>query len=77
MKAGDYLRAARKREGLTLEEIAQAVGVTKTTVSKWERGAIRSMGVDKVIGLAQALNIEPMDLLRYFTQTLLKEEHNG
>ena len=35
------LRAARKRQKMTQQQLADAVGCTKDTVSRWERGASR------------------------------------
>ena len=35
------LRAARKRQNMTQQQLADAVGCTKDTVSRWERGASR------------------------------------
>jgi transcriptional regulator with XRE-family HTH domain len=34
---GDLLRALRRRAGRTLEDVAQSVGVSAATVSRWER----------------------------------------
>jgi transcriptional regulator with XRE-family HTH domain len=36
---GDRLKAFRKRAGLTQEQIAEAVGLTKSAVSQWESNA--------------------------------------
>lgn len=33
------LKAARKRHGLSQQQLAEAIGCTKDTVSRWERGA--------------------------------------
>ena len=33
------LKAARTNKGLTQEEAAKAIGVTRDTISNWERGA--------------------------------------
>lgn len=40
----DGRRELRRRNGLSLEEIAQVVGVSKVTVSKWERGVCEPRG---------------------------------
>ena len=39
-----------RREALKLsqEEVAKAIGVTKATVSKWEKGDIANMKRDKI-----------------------------
>ena len=35
----EALKAARKRRGMSQEQLADAVGCTKDTISRWERGA--------------------------------------
>ena len=35
----EALKAARKRRGISQEQLADAVGCTKDTISRWERGA--------------------------------------
>lgn len=41
MTTVNYIRQARKAKRLTLQQVADLVGVTKTTVSEWERGQKR------------------------------------
>lgn len=48
---------------LTQEEVAGMVGVTKATVSKWEKGDIANMKRDKIVKLAKALKISPLLLV--------------
>ena len=60
----DLLISARRQElGLTLEDIAQHVGVSKSTVTKWESGYIKNMKRDKMSLLAEILKISPIALL--------------
>ena len=47
MSLGSRLRERRQQLGLTLEEVAQAVGVSKSTVQKWESGTIEDMRLAK------------------------------
>ena len=54
----------RRRElNLTLEEIASVVGVSKSTVKKWEAGYIKNMRRDKINKLAKVLNVSPLEIL--------------
>lgn len=53
----------RKELNLTLEEIAHAVGVTKSTVKKWEDGYIKNMRRDKIKKLATILRVSPIEIL--------------
>lgn len=63
MKVNELIANRRKELGLTLEEVANKVGVSKSTVKKWESGFIKNMRRDKMGFLAEALQLSPMDLL--------------
>lgn len=56
------IRARRQELGLTLEQVASFVGVSKSTVSKWEKGQIKNMLIDKIALLARILKISPTDI---------------
>jgi len=60
MGLGDKLRAKRLELGLTLEEVGNAVGVSKSTVKKWETGFIENMKRDKIALLAKVLRVSPL-----------------
>ena len=60
---GDLIYSRRKELGLTLEDIAQKVGVERSTVRKWEKGMIKSIRSDKLESLADALQISPVRLV--------------
>jgi len=57
------IKARRQELGLTLEDVAQAVGVGRSTVRKWETGMIKNMGRDKIAALAKILQISPVELV--------------
>lgn len=63
MGIGDIIRARRKELGLTLEQVGDIVGVTKNTVRQWENGNISNMRRDRIAKLAEALKIDPMNLI--------------
>jgi len=54
----------RKELNLTLEDIGKAVGVSKSTVKKWESGFIKNMRRDKIILLAKIPEVSPIDILK-------------
>lgn len=62
-EVGNLIRNRRKELGLTLEEVGNAVGVSKSTVKKWEDGYITNMRRDKIQSLAKVLQINPVRLL--------------
>lgn len=53
----------RKELGLTLEEVGKLVGVSKSTVKKWETGFIENMKRDKIALLAKALKVSPLYIM--------------
>lgn len=58
-----YLRQRRTELGLTLLEVADKVGVSEATVSRWESGDIGNMGRDKIAAYAKALKVSAMVFL--------------
>jgi transcriptional regulator with XRE-family HTH domain len=59
MQIGKIIEARRKELGFSLEEVGKAVGVGKSTVKKWESGAIANMRRDKIALLADKLKLDP------------------
>lgn len=57
------LKDRRQELGLTLEEVGKMTGVGKSTVRKWETGYIENMRRDKIVLLAKALKLSPIDIL--------------
>ena len=57
------IKDLRKEKGLTLEQVADIVGVGKSTVRKWETGMIANMKRDKIASLAKALGTTPEYLM--------------
>lgn len=57
------IRKLRQEKGLTLEQVADVVGVGKSTVRKWETGMIANMRRDKIADLAKALGTTPAYLM--------------
>ena len=57
---GELLRKRRNVLSLTQRQVANQVGVTEATVSRWESGDIDNMRRDKIAGLANALKVSPL-----------------
>lgn len=57
------IREGRQRAGLTQQELAEKLGVTTGTVSRYERGA-GFPKTDILFALGDVLDIRPVDLLR-------------
>ena len=60
---GQKLQLARKRAGLTQQELCQKAGLSYSTLAKIERGAIRSPSVFTVASIANATGTPLEDLL--------------
>jgi len=60
---GRRLQLARKRAGLTQQELCQKAGLSYSTLAKIERGAIRSPSVFTVANIAMATGTTVEDLL--------------
>ena len=57
------IKSRRIELGLTLEDVAKKVGVGRSTVQRWESGLIKNMGRDKIASLANALHLDPVELV--------------
>lgn len=67
------IKKLRQEKGLTLEQVADVVGVGKSTVRKWETGMIANMRRDKIADLAKALGTTPAYLMGWSEETEQKE----
>lgn len=63
MELKDRLRAQRLALGLTLDDVAKVVGVSKQTVQRYESGRISNIPSDKIEKLAAALHTTPGSLM--------------
>lgn len=59
MEIRDILKSRRLQLGLTLSDVAEKVGVSKATVSRWESGNIANMKRNRIVALANVLEISP------------------
>ena len=60
----DNLRSLRRRRGETQEQVAEAVGITRQALSKWESGA-SVPDLPNCAALADYYGVTVDDLLRY------------
>lgn len=61
------IKQRRNELNLTLEQIGRYVGVSKSTVKKWENGYIKNMRRDKILLLSEILRVSPLDFLDLHT----------
>jgi transcriptional regulator with XRE-family HTH domain len=65
MKANEVIKLKRKEKDMTLRELAEKVGVSEATVSRWESGDIRSMKRKNIEALSKILGISPAILMEW------------
>lgn len=63
MDLGKRIKERREIKGLTIEEVGDYVGVTKSTVRKWETGDIENMRRDKIAKLSEILEASPLYIM--------------
>jgi len=64
MTFSELIKIRREELGLTLEEVANVVGVKKSTILRWERGDINNPRRDRIALLASVLQLPPMQLIK-------------
>ena len=60
MELKDIIRNRRIALGMTMKQVADAVGVNEATISRWESGEIDNMRRDRIAALAKILSIDPV-----------------
>lgn len=56
---GERIRALRKENKLTQTELGDLIGVTKSTVAKYEHGIVRNLKRESIQILADHFNVSP------------------
>lgn len=64
-EVGKKIKAYREERGLSQKYVADAVGVSSATVSRWESGEIKNMKSDKIQKLSDTIGLEKTVLLGY------------
>jgi HTH-type transcriptional regulator / antitoxin HipB len=76
---GSILREARKAAGLSQQELAKPLGMSRATISAIENGTVNEIGVRKLIALCAALGLAINVSVPEKRPTLfeLREENRG
>ncbi len=72
MATNEIIKSRRLELHLTLRDVADAVGVSEGTVSRWESGDIANMRRDKISKLAEVLRIDPSVIMGWSPSNILK-----
>lgn len=68
MDIKDVIHSKRIEHGMTMKDLATAVGVSEGTISRWESGEISNMRRDKVARLGKILDIPVEQLMGWKTK---------
>ena len=63
MEVQEIIRYRRLELGLSIREVAAALGVAPSTVSRYESSDIQNMGIDKIEALSKVLKCSPAYLM--------------
>ncbi len=75
MEIGRIIRRRRQELGMTLEELAGAVGTSKQTVFRYESGEIVNIPRARIEGIARALKMTPGSLMGWESASLPTAEN--
>lgn len=68
MNKGAKIKERRKYLGLTLKEVAVAVGVAEATVQRWESDNIGTIRADRISKLSQILQLPIEEITMWFSK---------
>ena len=68
------LKDRRKQVGMTMEQLAEKIGVNKSTISRLEAGQIEKLSSDKLAPIAEALRCSPLYLIGMIDTPYPEEE---
>ena len=63
MKVGERIKEARKKRNISVESLAAQLGVSKTTIYRYEDSTIEKIPVHVFDKLCQALAVSPAELM--------------
>jgi len=75
MGVKDIIKNRRIELNMTMKEVADKVGVSEGTVSRWESGDIANMRRDKIMALAKVLDLSPNVIMEWDDTEPEQEEH--
>lgn len=70
----ENIKSKRLELGLTLEEVANKIGVKKPTLQRYESGVISNIPSDKIEALAEVFDISPAYLMGWEEKSVSNKE---
>lgn len=68
IKINEIIKQRRIELGLTLKDIAKALNISESTVSRYESNEIQNMGIDKIEALSRILKCSPGYLMGWISE---------
>jgi len=63
MKVGELIQRYREAAGLSVQDLADAIGKDRSTVYRYEKGEIEKLPSDLLVPVANALGVSPAQLI--------------
>lgn len=68
MPIGDRIKYYREQAGMTMEQLAQAIGVQNSAINKYEKGVVTNIPINRIRQIADALGIDARLLLDFLDE---------
>lgn len=69
MNTGDKIREQRKKMGYSADYIAEKLGVSRSTIFRYENGDIEKLPIDILLPISKILNTTPAYLMGWEEKT--------
>ncbi|MCK2081593.1 XRE family transcriptional regulator [Lacticaseibacillus casei] len=76
MNVGERMKTIRKQKGISADSLAAKIGVSRSTVFRYEKGDIEKVPIEVVAKVANALNIKPEVLMGLKADTVVDKIHD-
>lgn len=73
----ERLRNKREERGMSYQDLADRTGISKSTLQRYETASIKSLPLDKLGILAQALGVSPAYLMGWDESEPFSSEEEG
>ena len=76
MNVGERMKTIRKEKGISADSLAAKIGVSRSTVFRYEKGDIEKVPIEVVAKVANALDIKPEVLMGLKADTVVDKIHD-
>lgn len=76
MNVGERMKTVRKQKGISADALAAKIGVSRSTIFRYEKGDIEKVPIEVVAKVADALDIKPAVLMGLKADTVVDKIHD-